>query len=341
VDLALSPEQQALVASVADLLESHSSPESVRKAEERGFDPHLWATLSEFGALAMAVPETSGGWGAGLLELALVAEQLGSWLAAAPVVEAQVACRLLAALSTRQAAAALDGALAGEQLVTMAVRPAGRGVATLVPGAAVADAVVAREGDRLVLVPLGHGNRRVVANLAADPLADVDLTVEATVVLATGNDAVEAFERAVDDWLTLTAARLVGSAAAAHRSVCEYARQRRTWGRLIGSYQAVSHPLADSATAIDGARLLMRKAAWARDGELPRARELAAMAFAFAAESARDATYLAVHLHGGVGFTLEHDAQLHYRRVRGWSRVWGEPRDALLRVAAQRYEERR
>jgi alkylation response protein AidB-like acyl-CoA dehydrogenase len=339
VDLSLSPEQQALVASIADLLAKHSPSESVRKAEERGFDPHLWAVLAEFGAFAMAVPEDRGGWGAGLLELALVAEQLGAWLAPVPAVDAQVTCRLLAAIATPEAAIALKKALAGEQLVTVAVRSAGRGVATLVPGAAVADAVVVREGDTLLLVPLGPDNRRVVANLAADSLADVDLTVGPSVELATGSSAAAIYERAVDDWLTLTAALLVGSAAAAHRSTCEYATQRRTWGRPIGSYQGVSHPLADAATSIDGARLLVRKAAWARDGQQPRARELAAMAFAFAAESARDATYMAVHFHGGVGFTLEHDAQLHYRRVRGWSRVWGEPRDALLRVAAQRYPE--
>jgi alkylation response protein AidB-like acyl-CoA dehydrogenase len=121
---------------------------------------------------------------------------------------------------------------------------------------------------------------------------------------------------------------------------CEYATERKTWGRLIGSYQAVAHPLADDRTAIDGARLLVANAAWALDAGDARAAELAAMAFAFASETARDATYHAVHFHGGYGFVLEHDAQLFYRRARGWPRVWGDPTAAYRRVAAARYRTR-
>jgi alkylation response protein AidB-like acyl-CoA dehydrogenase len=191
-----------------------------------------------------------------------------------------------------------------------------------------------------LLVHLAEANRRAVANLAASPLADLSLDVSGVTELATGASALAAFDRAVDDWLVLTACAMVGSAAVAHKMTCEYAAQRRAWDVPIGSYQGVAHPLADAATAIDGARLLARKAAWALDVEDPRGRELAAMAFAFASETARDATSLAIHLHGGIGFTLEHDAQLHYRRVRGWSRVWGEPRDGYRRAARQRYADR-
>jgi alkylation response protein AidB-like acyl-CoA dehydrogenase len=238
---------------------------------------------------------------------------------------------LLARLQASEAADAVADALAGRSIATVALHQPAGDRAGLVPAGAIADRVVVRRGSRLELVAVSEVNRHPIANLAADPLADVD--VVAGVEIGAGAE----HERAVDEWLVLTAARLVGSAHRAHRITCDYAVNRRTWDRVIGSYQGVSHPLADSATALDGARLLARKAAWAIDVRDQRASELAAMAFAFASETANAATYLAVHLHGGMGFTLEHDAQLHYRRVRGWARIWDEPRAAYLRVANERY----
>ena len=96
MDLGLSDEQRALVDSFAALLSKWSSTEQVRAAEPGGFDDALWRTLLETGALTMGVAEDKGGWGASLLDLALVAEQLGRAAASAPVIEAQVAARLLA-----------------------------------------------------------------------------------------------------------------------------------------------------------------------------------------------------------------------------------------------------
>jgi alkylation response protein AidB-like acyl-CoA dehydrogenase len=333
VDLALSDEQSALVASIGDLLGTHSSPAGVRNAEETGFDGGLWASLREFGIIEMGVDEAVGGWGATLLDLCLTAEQIGAALAAVPVVEVQCAARLLSRLP--EPASLLEAVLAGDCLVTLAVRPPTAGVLSLVPAAGVADRVIAYDGQRLISVGVDDENRTRVQNLASAPLADVRL--DGLTELAIGTTAAKAFERALDEWLTLTAAALTGAATSAHRMTCEYATVRRTWDAAIGSYQGVAHPLADSATAIDGARLLVHKAAMALEHDDSRARELAAMAFAFATETARDATYQAVHLHGGVGFTLEHDAQLYYRRARGWARVWGEPRAAYRRAADARY----
>lgn len=178
-----------------------------------------------------------------------------------------------------------------------------------------------------------------MSNLGGSPLADVTVGDDAT-ELATGDAATTAYEAAIDDWQTLTAGALVGMAAAAHRITCGYAMERTAWDTPIGAYQGVAHPLADDATAIDGARLLARKAAWEIDRAGLRARELAAMAFAFGAETAAKATYDAVHFHGGYGFMLESDPQLYYRRVRGWSRVWGEPRAAHRRAAQARRRQR-
>jgi alkylation response protein AidB-like acyl-CoA dehydrogenase len=338
VDLGLTDEQEQLVASFAALLGKASSPEQVRAAEPLGFDLALWRTLSETGAVVMGVAEAHGGWGASLLELALVAEQLGRAAAPAPVIEAQVAARLLAAVGSEPALAALDDAVQGRGLVTIAVHPARGGTARLVPGGAVGDSVVVLDGDRVVLATLTDDRRRPVANLASAPLADVDLGEEG-IELAAGPAAVACFEAALDEWLVLTAAAVVGLGGAALDLGCAYASERRAFGKVIGTFQGVAHPLADDATNLDGARLLVQKAAWAQDTGDHRGRELAGMAFAFASHAAEAATYDALHVHGGYGFMLEYDVQLHFRRARGWPRVWGDADAGYRRAAQARYGE--
>ena len=340
MDLGLSDEQRQLVDSFTGLLAKASTPEDVRAAEPGGVDQALWATLRDTGAVTMGVAEDHGGWGASLLDLALVAEPLGRACAPAPVIEAQVAARLLAAIGTPVALDALGPALAGDQLVTMAVRPVQGGVAALTPAGAVCDAAIVLEGVRLLLVPVSDRNRHPVANLADAPLADIDLSSSSgggAVELASGPPAVERYEAALDEWLALTAASLVGIGSAALHLGCAYAAERTAFGAPIGTFQGVAHPLADDATHLDGARLLAHKAAWALDGGDARGRELAAMAFAFASRTAEATTYDAVHVHGGYGFMLEYDVQLHYRRARGWARVWGDAEAADARAAEARY----
>jgi alkylation response protein AidB-like acyl-CoA dehydrogenase len=335
MDLRLDPEQEQLVEAFAALFGKHASPERVRAAEPSGFDEALWAQLRELGVVAMAVDEAHGGWGASLLDLALVAEQVGRAVAPAPVIEAQVAARLLAALEGPLAADALAAAVAGERLVTLALHPAVDGRAPLLPAAAVADAAVVLVDDRLVLVDL-DGRRTTVANLASMPLADVVVPDDAP-VLAEGPAASVAHDAALDDWLALTAAALVGIGARSLEIGVEYVKDRHAWGVPIGSFQAIAHRLADSAAAVDGARLLTHEAAWAAAADAARHAELAAMAFAMAYEAARDASHRSLHFHGGYGFMMEYDIQLHYRRARGWANVFGAADVAFLRAADKRY----
>jgi alkylation response protein AidB-like acyl-CoA dehydrogenase len=335
VDLALSDVQRDLVSSFTHLLSRQSGPEQVRAAEPLGFDPGLWRRLCELGAVTMAVPVAQGGWGASMVELVLVAEQLGRALAPAPTVETQVAARLLAALEAAPARDLLAHVLKGERIVTLALHPPRSAVAELTPAGAVCDALIVLEDGRLLLAPVGAADRRAVSNLASAPLADVVLS-EPT-VLAKADTASAHFQEALDEWLVLTAAAVVGASAAAHESVCGYAAERQAFGAPIGSYQGVAHPLADDATRIDGARLLTQKAAWALECGDERARELAAMAFGFSSETAEEATYNAIHFHGGYGFMLEQDVQLHYRRVRGWARVFGDAEAGYRRAAQARY----
>jgi hypothetical protein len=251
-----------------------------------------------------------------------------------PVIEAQVAARLLAAIGP-SGAATLEAVLAGDRLVTFAPRPARDGVAGLLPAGSIADDALVLDGSRLLLVPL-DGARTVVENLGSMPLADIAIGASAT-VLAEGDTALAAHDRACDEWMALTGAALVGIAGRALEIGVEYVKERKAWDVPIGSFQAISHRLADSAAAVDGARLLAYEAAWAVDEDPIRAAELAAMTFAFAYETARDITYRSLHFHGGYGFMMEYDIQLYYRRARGWANVYDDPTDVYRRAADHRH----
>jgi alkylation response protein AidB-like acyl-CoA dehydrogenase len=341
MELRPSDEQQLLVDSFAALYAKESSSDRVRAAEPLGFDQRLWNQLVGLGSLSMALPEASGGWGASVLDLALVAEQHGRALGPAPLVETQVACRLLARAGD-PAADILGDAMAGDRLVTVALRPPRDGVAQLVPAGAVATDLIVGHRGGLVVIPTGD-DRILPENLGSMPLADVPLSAAALVAgtaLAEGASAAALLDAALDDWLVLTAAALVGIAERSVEIGVAYAREREAFGQKIGGFQAVGHRLADCATAADGAGLLAREAAWSFSEEPERSAELAAMAFAFAAATARDASDWALHFHGGYGFMLEYDIQLYYRRARAWANVVMSPAAARRRVADLRYGSR-
>ena len=330
MDFALSSDQELLVESFGALLGKQSRPEDVRAAEPLGFDAALWRSLRKLEPVAMAVAEDKGGWGASMLDLCLVAESLGRHCAPVPVIETQVTARLLARLGH----GALDPLLPGGEVATIALHRPVAGTARLVPAGAVAGLVLVQDGAGLrALRP--DPAPALVPNLGSLPLADVPAADGE--VLADGHHAAAAFQAAVDEWLLLTASALAGLSASALALAVDYARERTAFGKPIGAFQGIAHRLADVATGIDGARVLVHEAAWSADEGLPEAPERACMAFGLASDVAREATYWAMHTLGGYGVMLEHDAQLYFRRARGWAAVYGDAEAAYRRVAAYRY----
>src|SRR4051812_12747166 len=139
-DASLAPEQDDLRSAFTALFEKECPPERVRASEPLGFDRDLWSTIVATGVLTMALPEGAGGDGGGVVEGALVAEQLGRRVAPVPVIEAVVASRLLAAA---EAPAALrDDMRTGARLATVMLQPVAPGARQLVPAGAIADVVV-------------------------------------------------------------------------------------------------------------------------------------------------------------------------------------------------------
>ena len=334
MDLNPSVEQQQLIDAFAAFYAKECPTDRVRAAEPTGHDADLWALLRNMGALDMAVDEPSGGWGASLLDLALVAEQHGRHLGPAPLVEGQVAARVLARAGTDVAGEALGRARRDDHLTTIALHPPKDGVLALVPAGAVADEVVYFHDDQLRCMQIGdHG--RPISNFGSMPLADISVD-SAAVGLLSGEQAKRLFGRAQDEWLALMANALVGIGSRSIELGVAYVRERHQFGVPIGSFQAVGHGLADAATAVEGSKLIAREAAWAADEDTARAAELACLACGFSSEAARDASYRSLHYHGGYGFMVEFDIQLYFRRARAWPAVFGDPVSMYARGAATR-----
>jgi alkylation response protein AidB-like acyl-CoA dehydrogenase len=328
VDLDPTAEQQSIIDVFGGLVDRTAPLEQLREHEPVGFSSELWAQLVAVGAPGMAVPEADGGAGATLLDVALAVEALGRRLAPAPLIEHTVAARLLARCDELS-----SDVLDGGHVATIALRPARDGVARLVPAGAVANTVVALWGDDLVVLDSMPGEH--VPNLASAPLAHRALH-DARVAVS-GARAWQLHADAVDEWRALTAAALTGLGLGALEIGVRYVSEREQFGVPIGSFQSLQHALADVSVALDGAQLLSRKAAWARDVGAEDAAQLAAMAFVFAAEQSQHASERALHFHGGYGFMEEYDIQLFYRRAKGWANVLDEPAREYAHLADLRY----
>jgi alkylation response protein AidB-like acyl-CoA dehydrogenase len=327
VDLALTDEQKAVRDAFAAVFAKEASTDRLREVEALGFDRPLWDTIHQMGAIDVGVSADAGGGGGGLIELSLIAEEVGRRIASVPFAETAAAARLCAAVGADQL---LGEILGGTALVSVATRQSRLASQLLIDGA-VADLMLGLDGDQLVAHPRPQ-EIRLTPNLGGLPMAQWSLPGEATVV-ASGPGAVAAFQRACDDVRVLRAAALVGLTSEAIEIGVAYARERKAFGTLIGTFQAVAHPLADAVTANDGAQLLVRKAAWALDEGLPSGAQLACMAFVFAAETAATATQHSLHIHGGYGFMAEYDIQLYYRRAKAWTLAFADPGGQLLTLA--------
>jgi len=341
MNLQLSDEQELLRESFEELFAAESSPERVRSAEPLGFDAGLWKQLVETGAAFMRVPEARGGSGAGLLEAALVCELAGRHLASAPLAESIAASRLLGELPGDAARAALEAVVAGVSIPTLAVAEPWDGEEPLVPGGAVADWVLGLDGDALVLVrPQRDGSHRSPVNLGSAPFARIPVSRVApgAVTLVEGAAARRAFEAAREEWKVLTAAAIGGLARRALEIAAAYASERTQFDRPIGSFQGVAHPLADTITAVDGARLLWLEAIYALSRGAPNAAALVSMAFVFGAEAAAEAGSRSLHVHGGYGLSLEYDIQLYFRRGRAWALASGSVRAEVQEVARRLWD---
>lgn len=320
LDYSLSDDHQALQSAYRDFFATRCTIETVRAAEESGFDKSLWERLCAMGATTMALPESVGGDGATLVDLTLVAEEIGRGLAPVPWIDHVVAARLLARLSDVE-----SDIVNGKKLA--ALDPAQDAVsgARLIPAGSIADRILMRDGDEIVALSFASRPARV-DNIGKLPMAWVDpATADSRTVLASGADALAEYQLALDEWRLLTGAALVGLVEETMTIAAEFSKTRYTLGVPISTLQAISHPLANIAITVQGGRNLARRAAWFLDNEPDERRELAPSVFAFMAEEAAKAATMAVHVQGGLGVSAEAPATAYLVRARGWALAGGDP----------------
>jgi alkylation response protein AidB-like acyl-CoA dehydrogenase len=330
LDYSLSEDHLDLQNAYKQFFKTHCSIETVRAAEPSGFDKNLWERLCAMGATTMALPESCGGDGATLVDLTLVAEEIGRSLAPVPWIDHVCTARLLGRLGALNADTA--GVAAGERLAGLDARidsPAG---VRLIPTGSIADHIVIREGDRVVRLTFGARPAKV-DNIGRLPMAWVDpAAADTRTVIGEGPDAVASYQRALDEWRLLTAAALVGLVEETMTIAAEFAKTRYTLGVPISTLQAISHPLANMAITVQGGRNLARRAAWFLDNEPDERPELAPSAFVFMAEEAAKAATMAVHIQGGLGVSSEAAATAYLVRARGWPLAGGDPGATAVRV---------
>lgn len=325
MNLGLSEDQAILAGEFRKFFAEHSSIERVRAVEGSGFDPGLWRALGAMGALVMRMP---GDDGFGTFEAGLVAFEAGRQLASGPLIEAMLAVRLLAQLGGQDDLVAR--AAGGDAVLTLALHAAGSG-AQLVPGGAVADAVLVLDGDTVRLARPAGAQRP--DNLADQPLGRMAFSGAGAVptdIVATGPDARAAFGAALQEWKILTAASLAGLGLRALEMAGDYAKEREQFGRPIATFQAIAHPLADMAAEMMGADMGWRWAVTEIATGGKEAQAAPSMAYWFACQAAAQAVYRAQHTFGGYGLALEYDIQLYVRRARAAAAILGDPRLVLV-----------
>jgi alkylation response protein AidB-like acyl-CoA dehydrogenase len=359
LDFGFSEEQEMLRESARGLLEKECPPAAVRRLmeHERGFDAELWRKMAGLGWTGLTISEEYGGANLSYVDLVLVLEEMGRVLLPSPFIwTAMVAEALKIGGSEAQRAALLPKIAAGELIATVAwMEPSGRwgadgielaarkrgssftldGVKLFVNDAHLADyllvaARIANKGITLFVIETAR------AGVSVTPLKTMDSTrrlseVKFSAVKAGLDDVVGVVG---DGWKTLAdiidkgkvmiAAEMMGGAQKVLEVTVEYAKVRVQFGRPIGSFQAVQHKCANMMIDVEGAKSAVYYAAWAVSNGVAEARLAAALAKAAASDAYRRVSADGIQVHGGIGFTWDHDMHLYFKRAKSSEFTFGD-----------------
>jgi alkylation response protein AidB-like acyl-CoA dehydrogenase len=325
MDFGFNDEQRAIKETAREMLAKRCPLAKVREAAEaRSYDDALWDEIRQLGWPGIAITDEHGGQGLGVVELAILCEELGYACAPTPFLSTTAAGLLIAhAGSDDQRGRWLPGIASGE--IT--------GAAAATPG----DEVIVSDADQaaVIVLPDGDGARLVAREDAeVEPLETIDATRRFARVFAAGGEPLPGdVTGAIGRVVAAVSAELTGIAQRAMEMAVEYAKEREQFDRPIGSYQAVSHRCAEMLYDTEEARSLTYYAAWTADAE-PESLPLAAsMAKARASEAAWRVSASSLQVHGGIGFTWEHDLHFLLKRAKVGAELYGDPRQHRERVA--------
>jgi len=373
MNFGFNEEQELLRSTARKFFENECPSEVVRALMETpdGMSSALWAKVSEQGWLGLIYPEAYDGMGLGLVDLVVLMEEMGRAVVPGPyfssvllgglaILEAGSEAQKkewLPRIATGQARVALawmePSAMLGAEGVTLAAVPRG-GMVTLsgtklfVSDAHAADAIVvaartdtgtSEDGIGLFLVPRGARGLEVrllptmdqTRKLCEVTLEDVTLGAEAR--LGGAGTGGRALGRVLDRATVALCAEMCGGAQRVLDMTVEYAKIRQAFGRPIGSYQGVKHRAADMLVDVENSKSITYYAAWALDEGVPEGPLAVSMAKAYVSDAYRRVAAAGIQLHGGIGFTWEHDLHLYFKRAKGSEFTFGDATYHRERVA--------
>lgn len=354
MDFAFSEEQEMLRRSSREFLAKECSSKVVRRLMDSpsAYDPALWKKIADLGWTALGIPEQYGGVG-GFLDLVVVLEEAGRALLPGPFFATMglAVPALIEAGSDAQKKEALGAIAEGSARATLAfTEPSGRwdaagvaltakpagggwrldGIKLFVPDAESADYIVVAartrgEGEDGITLFLVKGRPK---GMTVTPLKTLDMTrrwdevrfeaveLGADSVMGTPHKAWPQLKRAME-WATAAlCAEMMGGAQKVLEDSTEYAKTRQQFGKPIGIYQAVSHKLADMLVLSESGRSATYYAAWTVDADAPDRSLAASMAKAYVSDAYRKVAGDGIQVHGGIGFTWEHDMHLYFKRAK-------------------------
>jgi alkylation response protein AidB-like acyl-CoA dehydrogenase len=333
MEFAFTDEQKMIADTVRAFFSENATSERTRKAMAgNGIDRGLWTDFcTELALSGIGLPEEHGGAGLGMVEFAIVAEAAGAQIAALPLLGLATAARAIAAGgSDAQKEAWLPRLVAGEVIAACegvnaleAQDNRVSGKVEFVPHGGVADLFVFVATGQAWLVRADAPGVRVTPHVTMDqtrPLATVTLEGAEAEALADPAAAIAAVH--AGGWVCLAAEALGGAQEALDRT-CAYAKERVQFGRAIGSFQAYKHRLADMMIEIEQARSAVYWAACAVDEGSEEAEIALHAAKSFCADTFFMVAGNMIQLHGGIGFTWEHDAHLFFKRARSIQSMLG------------------
>jgi alkylation response protein AidB-like acyl-CoA dehydrogenase len=326
-------DQQAIKSTAHDFLAARLKPEKLRQLAEAGsYDDALWQEMSELGWPGIFIGEEHGGQGLGVVELVILMEELGYALAPSPFLSNAAAGLMIQhSGSDEQRDRWLPGIASGEQRGTVAYVE--NGVASLVPDADSAELIVLFDSDSDTASVVAAGDVQV------EPLDTIDSTRRFSRVTPSNGAGEELSggrgpaDDAIAPIAVAVAGELVGVSQRAMEMAIEYAKDRQQFGRPIGAYQAVSHRCAQMLLETEGARSATLYAAWTADHEPESLQLTASMAKAYASDCGWRVTASSMQVHGGIGFTWEHDLHFFLKRAKADGHLFGSAREHRERVA--------
>ena len=362
MDFGLNETQELIRASASDFLSDRSPSDFVRAmaTDERGYTEEFWREIGELGWLGLVVPESHGGSGMDMSDMAVLLAEWGAALAPGPLVESAVVSasaidhfgsdaqkqEWLPTIATGETVAVpslvgVDGSTDPSALGVRASETSNgwvlSGTIRFVPYGNSADLVLMSAetdaGVTVFAVPIksaeGTVNINRVKMAAGAPACDIEMNevvVPNAAVLGEAGGGTDVVDHMMLYGASARATQMVGAGSAVTDRTIEYVKDRRQFGRPIGAFQVIQHYMADMATKVKSAKHLADRAAWAlsADGDGAMASRVVSQAKWTANTLMHDIVWKAHQTHGAIGFTWEHDLHLYTRRVLSWRADYGD-----------------